>query len=273
MQEYVKKQRRGGKTTGFVPTMGALHEGHLSLIRRACEENDSVVVSVFVNPTQFGPKEDFTKYPRPFKKDVELAKSTGADIIFYPDTKEMYPEGHQTYIEVEKITKGLCGASRPGHFRGVATVVAKLFNAVPANRAYFGQKDYQQVRIIKRMVEDLNIPVKIVMCPIAREKDGLAMSSRNQYLSLEERKSATCLYEALQVAKAMVKSGIKDTVRIKNEMHGIIESNFLAKIDYVKIVDAETLASVKKIQNKAVIAVAVFIGNTRLIDNEVLACD
>lgn len=270
MQKYVRDQRRTSKTIGFVPTMGALHEGHLSLIRRARKENDIVVMSIFVNPKQFGPKEDFAKYPRPFKKDIELAKSAGADIIFYPGTKEMYSEEYQTYIDVEKITKGLCGASRPDHFRGVATVVTKLFNAVPAERAYFGQKDYQQVRIIKRMVEDLNIPVKIVICPIVRGKDGLAMSSRNQYLSLEERRSATCLYEALQVAKAMVKSGIKDTVRIKNEMHGIIESNFLAKIDYVEIVDAETLASVEKIQNKAVIAVAVFIGKTRLIDNEIV---
>lgn len=270
MQGFVRRGQRAGKTVGFVPTMGALHEGHLSLIRRAAKENDIVVVSIFVNPTQFGPKEDFAKYPRPFKKDVALAKSAGADIIFYPSTKEMYPEEYQTYIDVEKITHGLCGASRPGHFRGVATVVAKLFNAVSAERAYFGQKDYQQVQVIRCLVADLNIPIKVVMCPIIREKEGLAMSSRNQYLNAEERRSAPCLYEALQVAKSMARAGIKDVAKIKKEMRNIIESNVLARVDYIEIVDAETLDPIKKIRGGVVAVLAVFIGNTRLIDNMVL---
>lgn len=270
MQEYVHGASHSGKTVGFVPTMGALHEGHLSLIQRARKENDIVIVSIFVNPTQFGPKEDFKEYPRPFKKDVEFAKGAGADVIFNPEVEEMYRPEYQTFVEVGEIAKGLCGASRPGHFRGVATVVIKLFNAVSADRAYFGQKDYQQVQVIKRMVEDLNIPIKIVMCPIVRERDGLAMSSRNQYLNPEERKSATCLYEALQVAKDMVKTGIKDVSRIKQEMYDIIENNFLAKVDYIEIANAETLEPVKKMQKRVIIALAVFIGKTRLIDNMVI---
>ncbi|MDD5491733.1 MAG: pantoate--beta-alanine ligase, partial [bacterium] len=233
------------------------------------KENNMVVVSIFVNPTQFGPKEDFKKYPRPFAKDTRLAKSAGADVIFNPSAAEMYPVGYQTYVEVGKITKVLCGESRPGHFRGVATIVNKLFNAVPSDKAYFGQKDYQQVQVIKQMVRDLNIPVQVVACPIVREQDGLAMSSRNQYLSAEERKSATCLYEALKVAKAMIKSRIKDTGKIKKEVRNIIESNLLAKVDYIEIVKAETLEPVKMIKGKVVIALAVYIGKTRLIDNMV----
>ncbi|MDD5131559.1 MAG: pantoate--beta-alanine ligase [bacterium] len=302
MQKYIQRQRKTGKTVGFVPTMGALHEGHLSLIRQAKKENDVVVVSIFVNPTQFGPKEDFKKYPRPFAKDARLAKSAGASVIFNPSVEEMYPAGYHTYVEVGKITQGLCGASRPGHFRGVATVVNKLFNAVPADKAYFGQKDYQQVQVIKQMVRDLNIAVQVVTCPIIREQDGLAMSSRNQYLSPEERKSATCLYEALKVAKAMIKSRIKEAGKIKKEIRNILESNLLAKvdtfdgaklrhlgrsqkrrsvlilsiprgsrrIDYIEIVDTETLEPVKLIKGKVVIALAVYVGKTRLIDNMVI---
>lgn len=301
MQKYVAAAKKAGKKIGFVPTMGALHEGHLSLIRRAAKENDLVVVSIFVNPTQFGPKEDFKKYPRPLAKDVRLAKSAGADVIFNPSVEEMYPAGYQTYVEVGKIAQGLCGASRPGHFRGVATIVNKLFNAVPADNAYFGQKDYQQVQVIKQMLQDLNIAVQIVACPIIREQDGLAMSSRNQYLNPEERKSATCLYEALKVAKAMIKSKVKDANKIKQEIRNVIESNLLAqvdtfdgaklrhlgrsqkrrsvlilsiprgsrRIDYLEIVDAETLEPVKLLKGKVVIAVAVYIGKTRLIDNMV----
>ncbi len=269
MQEYVQKQRQAGKTIGFVPTMGALHEGHLSLIRQAAKENDIVVISIFVNPTQFGPKEDFKKYPRPMAKDLRLAKSAGADVIFNPKAEEMYPAGYQTYVEVGKIAEGLCGASRPGHFRGVATIVAKLFNAVPADKAYFGQKDYQQTQVIKQLVKDLNISAQIVACPIIREKDGLAMSSRNQYLSPKERKSATCLYEALKIAKAMINSGIKDVSKTKKEMRNIIESNLSARVDYIEIVDAETMQSVTRIKGKVTIALAVFIGKTRLIDNVV----
>lgn len=270
MQEYVKRQRKAGRSVGFVPTMGALHEGHLSLIRRAKKENDMAVVSIFVNPTQFGPKEDFKKYPRPLAKDMRLAKNAGAEVIFNPSAVEMYPVGYQTYVEVGKIAEGLCGASRPGHFRGVATIVAKLFNAVPSNKAYFGQKDYQQVQVIKQMVNDLNIPLQVVVCPIVREKDGLAMSSRNQYLNPEERKSATCLYEALKIAKAMIGRGVKDACKIKTEIRNIIESNLLARVDYIEIVDAENLEPVKKIEGKITIALAVFIGKTRLIDNMVI---
>jgi pantoate--beta-alanine ligase len=269
MQEYVAAAKRSGKKVGFVPTMGALHEGHLSLIRRAGKENDMVVVSIFVNPTQFGPKEDFNKYPRPLAKDAKLAKSAGADVIFNPKVEEMYPEGYQIFIDPGKLAEGLCGASRPGHFRGVATIVNKLFNAVPADKAYFGQKDYQQVQIIKQMVKDLNIPVQIVVCQIIREKDGLAMSSRNQYLNAEERKSATCLYEALKVSKAMIKGKIKEASKIKKEIRNIIESNLLAKVDYIEIVNTETLEPVKLIKGKVVIALAVYVGKTRLIDNMV----
>lgn len=269
IQEYVSQAKKAGKTIGFVPTMGALHEGHLSLIRQAGKENDVVVVSIFVNPTQFGPKEDYKKYPRPLAKDTRLAKSAGADVIFNPSAAEMYPAGYQTYVEVGKITKVLCGTSRPGHFRGVATVVNKLFNAVPADKAYFGQKDYQQVQVIKQMVKDLNIAVQVVTCPIIREQDGLAMSSRNQYLNAEERKSAICLYEALKVAKAMIKSRIKDTSKIKKEIRNIVESNLLAKVDYIEIVNAETLEPIKMIKGKVVIALAVYVGKTRLIDNMV----
>jgi pantoate--beta-alanine ligase len=269
MQEYVTSAKKAGKKVGLVPTMGALHEGHLSLIRQAKKENDVVVVSIFVNPTQFGPKEDFKKYPRPLAKDTKLAKSAGANVIFNPNAAEMYPAGYQTYVEVGKITQGLCGASRPGHFRGVATIVNKLFNAVPADKAYFGQKDYQQVQVIKQMVQDLNIAVQVVTCPIIREQDGLAMSSRNQYLSAEERKSAICLYEALNIAKAMIKSRIKDAGKIKKEIRNIIESNLLAKVDYIEIVNTETLEPVKLIKGKVVIALAVYVGKTRLIDNMV----
>jgi len=269
MQEYIRKHRRAGKTIGLVPTMGALHEGHLSLIRRAARENDLVVVSIFVNPIQFGPNEDFKKYPRPFAKDVKLAVKAGADIIFNPGAGEMYPPGYQTYVEPGELTAGLCGAFRPAHFRGVVTVVIKLFNSVLADRAYFGQKDYQQAQVIKQMVKDLNLQMQIVVCPIIREKDGLAMSSRNQYLSPEERRSATCLHEALRVAKAMVSSGIKDAGKIKREIRNIIQSNLLAKVDYIEIVDAGSLEPVKQIKGQAAIALAVFIGKTRLIDNMV----
>jgi pantoate--beta-alanine ligase len=270
MQEYVKKQRKAGRTIGLVPTMGALHEGHLSLIRRAARENDLAVVSIFVNPTQFGPGEDFKKYPRPFAKDARQAKKSGADVIFNPAAAEMYPVGYQTYVEPGELSAGLCGVYRPVHFRGVVTVVTKLFNSVLADKAYFGQKDYQQAQIIKQMVKDLNIPIRIVICPIMREKDGLAMSSRNQYLNTDERKSAVCLYEALRVGRAMIENGIRDVSLVKKEMSGIIQSNLLAKTDYIEIVDPETLEQVKKIQGKVVIAMAVFIGKTRLIDNMVI---
>jgi pantoate--beta-alanine ligase len=267
----LKKQ---GKSIGFVPTMGALHEGHLSLVRQARKENDIVVVSIFVNPTQFGPNEDFERYPRQFDKDKELLERENVDYIFYPSVSEMYPEGYETYVYLEKLPEHLCGLSRPGHFRGVATVVAKLFNIVQPDKAYFGQKDYQQALIIKKMVRDLNFPIEIVVMPIVREYDGLAMSSRNMYLSHEERKNANVLYKSLQRAKELIKGGERDVNKIKKEMEKII-SSVPSRIDYIEIVHPETLDSLEVIPGKGVIdrvvvAVAVFIGSARLIDNEIV---
>jgi pantoate--beta-alanine ligase len=267
MYEFSKKAHLEGKTIGFVPTMGYLHQGHLSLIRKARKENDIVVVSIFVNPIQFGPKEDFKKYPRDLKRDMNLAKQVGTDVIFYPDAKDMYPEGFKTYVNVEELSEKLCGKFRPGHFKGVATVVTKLFNIVCPDIAYFGQKDAQQAIIIKRMVADLNIPVKIKVLPIVREKDGLAMSSRNTYLNEKERKDALVLYQALNLAKELIKSGITDTKTIIRKMRQLIEKKKNAKIDYIEIVQMENLKSLKVISDNCLIALAVWIGKTRLIDN------
>jgi len=267
MYEFSKKAHLEGKTIGFVPTMGYLHQGHLSLIRKARKENDIVVVSIFVNPIQFGPKEDFRKYPRDLKRDMNLAKQVGTDVIFYPDAKDMYPEGFKTYVNVEELSEKLCGKFRPGHFKGVATVVTKLFNIVCPDIAYFGQKDAQQAIIIKRMVADLNIPVKIKVLPIVREKDGLAMSSRNTYLNEKERKDALVLYQALNLAKELIKSGITDTKTIIRKMRQLIEKKKNAKIDYIEIVQMENLKSLKVISDNCLIALAVWIGKTRLIDN------
>ncbi len=274
MQKEVMSLKRQGKSIGFVPTMGALHEGHLSLVRQARKENDVVVVSIFVNPTQFGPNEDFERYPRQFDKDKELLEKENVEYVFYPSVSDMYPEGYETYVYLEKLHKHLCGLSRPGHFRGVATVVAKLFNIVQPDKAYFGQKDYQQALIIKKMVRDLNFPVEIVVMPIVRESDGLAMSSRNMYLSPEERKNATVLYRSLQKAKELIKAGERDVRKIKKEMEKII-SSVPSRIDYVEIVHPETLESLEVIPEKGsidrvVVAVAVFIGSARLIDNEIV---
>ena len=274
MQREVMSLKRQGKSIGFVPTMGALHEGHLSLVRQARKENDVVVVSIFVNPTQFGPNEDFERYPRQFDKDKELLEKENVEYVFYPSVSDMYPEGYETYVYLEKLHKHLCGLSRPGHFRGVATVVAKLFNIVQPDKAYFGQKDYQQALIIKKMVRDLNFPVEIVVMPIVRESDGLAMSSRNMYLSPEERKNATVLYRSLQKAKELIKAGERDVRKIKKEMEKII-SSVPSRIDYVEIVHPETLESLEVIPEKGsidrvVVAVAVFIGSARLIDNEIV---
>ena len=263
--------RREGKTIGFVPTMGYLHEGHLSLIRKARKENDYVVISIFVNPAQFGPREDFTKYPRNFLRDKKLARSCGVDSIFYPSAKAMYPQGYKTSVLVEDLSNVLCGARRPGHFRGVTTVVLKLFNIVGPDAAYFGRKDAQQAIIIKKMVEDLNLPVKIKVLPIVREKDGLAMSSRNTYLSKQERENATILYNSLQTAVGMIKSGDKDPRKITAAVRKMIKAKRGARIDYIKIVDFDTLKEVKKIKARSLIAVAVFIGKTRLIDNIIIS--
>lgn len=257
------------KSIGFVPTMGYLHEGHLSLVKKAREDNDFVVVSIFVNPTQFGPNEDFNSYPRDLKRDLDLLEKLNVDYVFVPDVNDMYPKDFSTFVEETKLSKFLCGRSRPGHFRGVCTVVTKLFNIVKPTRAYFGQKDAQQFRILRRMVRDLNLDVEMIEMPIVREKDGLAMSSRNTYLTPEERKEATRLYKSLLKAKEMIESGIKDTEIIKSEMKKILDHPLL-KIDYIEIVDEETLEPVKKVENKVIIALAVYLGKARLIDNMIL---
>ncbi len=263
----IKEFKTEKKTIGFVPTMGFLHDGHISLMKRARLVSDIVVVSIFVNPTQFGPKEDFNTYPRDIKKDTLLCSETGVDILFMPSVSGMYPEGYLTSINVEKITDVMCGASRPGHFRGVATIVAKLFNIVKPDKAFFGQKDYQQTVIIKRMAADLNMDIDIDVLPTVREPDGLAMSSRNLYLNEEERKAATCLYRSLTKAEEMIKSGEKEGLKIIDAMKEIINAEKSAKIDYITIADAETLEEAKTIDRKVVIALAVWIGRTRLIDN------
>ncbi|WP_084234389.1 pantoate--beta-alanine ligase [Papillibacter cinnamivorans] len=273
VREQVRAWREQGFTVGLVPTMGYLHEGHASLIRRAAEENDRVVVSVFVNPTQFGPKEDLSSYPRDLVRDIETVERSGGDMIFYPEASAMYPEAYSTYVEVGGITGELCGRSRPAHFRGVATVVTKLFNIVRPDRAYFGRKDAQQLAVIRRMAKDLNMDLEIVGCPIVREPDGLAMSSRNSYLSKEERADALVLSRALRQCRERFQSGCRDAQALKEEMRGIIAGASSAVPDYVEIVDAVTFHSVKTIEKKALAALAVYIGKTRLIDNTLLDPD
>ncbi len=270
MQLLSSKAKKDGMTIGFVPTMGALHEGHLSLMRMARKDNDLVVLSIFVNPIQFGPHEDYKKYPRDFKKDERLAKSAGADVLFYPAVKEVYPDGHSTYVEVETLSNVLCGASRPGHFKGVTTVVAKLFNIVQPDTAYFGQKDAQQTIIIQKMVHDLNMGLKIKVMPIVREKDGLAMSSRNVYLSKEERRDAVILFSSLQEARDMIKSGEIISSRVISRIRDMIGEKKTTRIDYVAVVDPLNLKDVKRISGTVLIALAVWAGKTRLIDNMVV---
>ncbi|MCX5703329.1 MAG: pantoate--beta-alanine ligase [Candidatus Omnitrophica bacterium] len=270
MVRVSREMRLQGKTIGFVPTMGALHQGHLSLIRKARQETAIVVVSIFVNPTQFQPKEDFKKYPRNLKRDSSLCKREGVDIIFSPKAKAIYPADYRTYVFVQGLSAVLCGKSRPGHFKGVATVVTKLFNIVCPDTTYFGQKDLQQVIIIKRMADDLNMPVKIKVMPTIREKDGLALSSRNVSLNEEERKDATVLYEALQKAKDLIRNGDTDTQSIIGRMRRIINERGITKIDYISIVDLDNLQPLKKITNNSFIALAAWVGKTRLIDNIVI---
>jgi len=256
------------KTIGFVPTMGALHEGHLSLVRRARQENDTTVISIFVNPLQFGPAEDFHRYPRDIEGDTEKLAKEAANILFMPDAPLMFPEGFLTRIEVGKISDKLCGFFRPGHFTGVATVVAKLFHIVKPTRAYFGQKDFQQAIIIGKMVRDLNMDVDVVICPTIREKDGLAMSSRNAYLRPEERKSSVVLYRSLKEAADLLTSGIINIVNLKEMMHKkILEEPAVSSIDYAGFYDPETLEEISTIQSDVLLAVAAKIGNTRLVDN------
>ncbi|MDD5247210.1 MAG: pantoate--beta-alanine ligase [Candidatus Omnitrophica bacterium] len=263
--------RRAGRRIGFVPTMGALHQGHLSLIRAARRENDLVVVSIFVNPLQFGPKEDFKKYPRAFSRDKRLCRDEKVDFVFSPPADEIYPEDFKTAVLVKGLSDLLCGSSRPGHFQGVATVVSKLFNIVSADTAYFGQKDAQQTVIIRQMVRDLNIPVKIRVMPIVREKDGLAMSSRNIYLSSRERQDARVLPEALKLAKVLMQSGQQDSRVLINRMRKLILRKKNAKIDYIAVVDGKTLRPLKKVSSGCLILAAVFFGRTRLIDNLIAA--
>lgn len=252
---------------GFVPTMGYLHKGHLALVKQARIENSSVVVSIYVNPTQFGPREDFGGYPREFKRDLELLREEGVDIVFVPSDDEMYPPEYSSWVDVEKVTEQLEGASRPGHFRGVATVVAKLFNIVQPTRAYFGQKDAQQVVVIKKMLTDLNLGINIVVMPTVREKDGLAMSSRNIHLSPGERQAATILFKALTLAHQLWKGGENDANELRKQMGSLIQKEPLAQIDYISIADAQTLEELNVIDRPALASLAVRIGKTRLIDN------
>jgi len=262
---FAAKQKN--KTIGFVPTMGALHYGHLSLVRAARKNCDFVVVSIFINPTQFGPKEDFRKYPRQFNQDKRLLEIEKVDLVFYPSAAEMYLKDSSTYIKEVYLSEPLCGSTRPGHFRGVCTVVAKLFNIIEPDIAYFGQKDYQQARVVKRMVRDLNFPVKIKIFPTLRERSGLAMSSRNAYLDQKARGDALVLFESLKLAKKLVKEGERDPKKIINKIRKLIISIKNAKIDYVEIVDAQSLRPVDKIKAKVAVVLAVYIGKIRLIDN------
>lgn len=271
IQAFSKAAKDAGKSIGLVPTMGALHEGHLTLMRRARQENDVVIASVFVNPTQFGPNEDFDAYPRRFEEDCKKMETIPVDAVFHPEPREMYPEGYCTYVNVEgDITKKLCGAQRPGHFRGVATVVTKLMNLSRADRAYFGQKDAQQVVVVKRFVSDLNIPTEIVMVPIVREESGLARSSRNQYLSSEEKEAALVLSRSLKKGKEAFEGGEKDVETLKKIVRDEIETEATAVIDYVDIYSFPALLPIKKAEQPALLAIAVKIGKTRLIDNVIL---
>lgn len=268
VREQVKQWRKEGLTVGFVPTMGYLHEGHESLVKRAVAENDKVVVSIFVNPMQFGPKEDLATYPRDLEADSKLCEAAGAALIFHPEPEEMYEEAFCSYVDMNGLTNALCGLSRPVHFRGVCTVVNKLFNIVMPDKAYFGEKDAQQLAVVKRMVKDLDMDIEIVGCPIIREEDGLAKSSRNTYLSEEGRKEALVLSKSIFAGKQMVLAGEKDASVVIKAMRDIIESASMAKIDYVEIVDVNTMKSIEKIQGEILCAIAVYIGDeARLIDN------
>jgi len=270
VRNEVKKAKLAGKSVGFVPTMGFLHEGHLSLIEKAAAENDFVVVSIFVNPTQFGPNEDFEAYPRDLERDYELSMQSGANLIFNPEVEEMYPQKGKTFVNVIELTDNLCGASRPGHFQGVTTVVSKLFNIVLADNAYFGQKDAQQVAVIKQMTADLNFSTKVISCPIVREEDGLAMSSRNVYLSPAERISALRLSSSLFAAEKLIAAGERDGKKIRDFICKNIEEDTACRIDYVKTVNFKSLEDTDLLKDEVLIALAVKVGKTRLIDNIVV---
>lgn len=264
---HVKAWRTEGLSVGFVPTMGYLHEGHQSLIKKAAEENDRVVVSIFVNPMQFGDKRDLETYPRDLEKDSAVCEAAGADLIFHPETEEMYGQDFSTYVDMDNLTEVLCGRSRPGHFRGVCTVVMKLFNIVKPDRAYFGQKDAQQVAVIKRMVRDLDMDLEIVACETVREADGLAKSSRNVHLNPEERKVALVLHQALRAAEKKLAAGVTNPLDIQKSIREKITAEASVKLDYAEVVDLETLKPVSRIEAPALVAAAVYVGKTRLIDN------
>ncbi len=270
MQAICRTAHQEGKSIGLVPTMGALHAGHLSLVRSARSQNDLVVVSIFVNPMQFGPTEDFAKYPRSFAEDSAKLERDGVDFLFAPTVEEMYPEGATTYVHVEDLSEKLDGKSRPGHFKGVTTVVAKLFHIIPADRAYFGQKDAAQVAVLRKMVRDQNIDIELIVCPIIREKDGLALSSRNAYLSETERKQALVLNRALMRVQTLADTGEADSARIAQAAREVIAEEPGARLDYLEIVDPNTLEPVADVRKGALVAVAAWIGKTRLIDNLVL---
>jgi len=267
MQGLCREVRMGGKTIGCVPTMGYLHEGHLSLMRRAVRENDFVVASIFVNPTQFGENEDYEIYPRDLERDIRLAREVGVDAIFAPSVDEMYPPGYSTYVEVQGLTEVMCGASRPGHFRGVTTVVTKLFNIMMPDRAYFGQKDAQQALVIRRMIRDLNFPIELRILPVVRERDGLAMSSRNVYLNEEERRAALVVPRSLERGKQLLEAGERDGNKVASAIREVIEAEPLARVDYVTVRDIENLREVGFIEEPVLVAVAVWVGRVRLIDN------
>lgn len=266
VRETVKQWKKEGLSVGFVPTMGYLHEGHQSLIR-AAGENDKVVVSIFLNPMQFGPTEDLASYPRDLERDKEKCLESGADLIFAPDASEMYGDNFQSFVDMNLLTQELCGLTRPCHFRGVCTVVTKLFNIVKPDRAYFGKKDAQQLAVIKRMVADLNMDIEIIGCPIVREEDGLAKSSRNTYLSAEERQAALVLSKAVKKAEELIAAGVRDSAEIISQMYAVVDAEPLAKTDYIKVVSLDTMQQISKIEDSALVALAVYIGKTRLIDN------
>jgi pantoate--beta-alanine ligase len=270
LREKIREVKKKGLSIGFVPTMGYLHEGHLSLMKTAKKENDFMVISIFVNPLQFGAGEDFEEYPRDLARDEMLARSVGCDLIFSPSVKEMYPSGYGTFVEVKKLTEGLCGASRPGHFLGVTTVVTKLFNLVSPDRVYFGQKDAQQAFVLKKMVRDLNMDLEFIVLPTIREADGLAMSSRNKYLTPEQRKQAGVLYKSLKHARELIVEGERNVEVIKQAMANLISEAGMAEIEYIEIVDKENLKPLLTVNGECLIALAVKFGQTRLIDNIIL---
>lgn len=270
VRKEVKEWKKQGLSVGFVPTMGYLHEGHRSLMEAARKENDKVVVSIFVNPMQFGPTEDLESYPRDLDKDSKLCEGVGVDLIFHPEPEEMYPEGFCSYVDMNGLTTELCGKSRPIHFRGVQTVVLKLFNIVTPDNAYFGQKDAQQLAVVTRMVKDLSVDTKIHGCPIIREEDGLAKSSRNTYLSEKERQAALILSQSLQVGKALIEQGETDATVVKKAISDKIATEPLARIDYVDVVDFDTITPIEQIKGNTLVAIAVYIGKTRLIDNFII---